>query len=411
MLGSVWMTLIMTSVAAATPATATPLTGPAVDGDLVSISPTTVTLLVDGQPQPYAADQLQRIDLAGSGNTGEPSPAPSAMLVELIDGSRLRASSYTVRSSQAAVEIGGRPYTIPTRLIRAVLLRDQGNNESLRTQWNEFVAAEHEQDAVVYRRGADDEVTLDILEGVLHDVAAAEVEFALDGDKETLKRERVEGLIYFHTPSAKAAATARCRVVTVDGSQWLAQTLLMDGPQLKLTTPAGFELALPLENLRTLDYAAGNLAYLSELEWESVEQSLQLGRLSAIPAIQQYYRPKRDSSFDRQPLRLGGQSYARGLALCSRTVVTYRLAEQWGRLRAVVGLEDRVRDGEISSGVVLSITGDGKTLFQQPINAEDAPQEIDLDVQGVRRLTITVDYGRDGDVADHLNLCDARLTK
>jgi hypothetical protein len=33
-------------------------------------------------------------------------------------------------------------------------------------------------------------------------------------------------------------------------------------------------------------------------------------------------------------------------------------------------------------------------------------------MRGVRRLTILVDFGEDGsDLGDHLNLCNARLTK
>jgi hypothetical protein len=36
---------------------------------------------------------------------------------------------------------------------------------------------------------------------------------------------------------------------------------------------------------------------------------------------------------------------------------------------------------------------------------------IELSVAGVRRLKILVDFGEQMDIADHLNLCDARLTK
>jgi hypothetical protein len=36
---------------------------------------------------------------------------------------------------------------------------------------------------------------------------------------------------------------------------------------------------------------------------------------------------------------------------------------------------------------------------------------LDLDISGVRRLEIVVDYGKGGDMGDQLNLCEARLTK
>ena len=38
-------------------------------------------------------------------------------------------------------------------------------------------------------------------------------------------------------------------------------------------------------------------------------------------------------------------------------------------------------------------------------------RRIEVDLTGVRRLTILVDFGDFGDVGDHLDLCDARLVK
>ncbi len=37
------------------------------------------------------------------------------------------------------------------------------------------------------------------------------------------------------------------------------------------------------------------------------------------------------------------------------------------------------------------------------------PQQLSLDLTGVRRLTIEVDFGEGGDAGDHLNLCDVRI--
>ena len=55
--------------------------------------------------------------------------------------------------------------------------------------------------------------------------------------------------------------------------------------------------------------------------------------------------------------------------------------------------------------------GDEKELFRQAISGKDAPLPIDLNIEGVRRLKILVDYGETLDVADHLNLCNARIIK
>ena len=78
---------------------------------------------------------------------------------------------------------------------------------------------------------------------------------------------------------------------------------------------------------------------------------------------------------------------------------------------AVAGIDDRVRYSRIPPHVRLIISSEEKTLFDREIAADDEAISIDLDLRGVQRLIILVDFGENGDVADHLNLCDARITK
>ena len=56
-------------------------------------------------------------------------------------------------------------------------------------------------------------------------------------------------------------------------------------------------------------------------------------------------------------------------------------------------------------------SGEGKILFEADVRGTDAPQVLDLDVTGIRFLEILVDFGREFDIADHLDLGDAKLIK
>jgi hypothetical protein len=67
-----------------------------------------------------------------------------------------------------------------------------------------------------------------------------------------------------------------------------------------------------------------------------------------------------------------------------------------------------VRD---SGSVHLVIAGDGKTLWEGDIRGTDPPQELEVGIEGVKRLEITADYGDDLDIGDYLDLCEARVTK
>ena len=49
--------------------------------------------------------------------------------------------------------------------------------------------------------------------------------------------------------------------------------------------------------------------------------------------------------------------------------------------------------------------------YRQAISGKDDARSIELDLTGVKRLTILVDFGEQLDIGDHLLLCNARLTK
>ena len=105
---------------------------------------------------------------------------------------------------------------------------------------------------------------------------------------------------------------------------------------------------------------------------------------------------------------MGGTPYPKGLALHSRTEIVYRLPARFSRFRAVVGIDDAVRRGGKTR---LVIRGDGQELLNAAVAGSDAPRPVDLDLTGVRRLTIVVDFGDSLSAGGYLLLCNARLSK
>ena len=105
---------------------------------------------------------------------------------------------------------------------------------------------------------------------------------------------------------------------------------------------------------------------------------------------------------------LANQEFARGLAIHSRTEINYRLTDDYRTFQALVGIDPAM--GE-NGHVELVILADGKQLYRQAISGKDDARSIELDLTGVKRLTILVDFGEQLDIGDHLLLCNARLTK
>ena len=188
----------------------------------------------------------------------------------------------------------------------------------------------------------------------------------------------------------------------------------MVGPRLALadafqwTTTGGVQVSLPLEQVVDIDFSGGKIAYLSDLEPEGVRWAPSFGIQKSLPALEAFFAPRQDRSFDSTPLQLGGIQYPKGLAVHSRTELTYRMPGGFRWFRAVAGIDDSVRP---NGKVRLAVHGDGKVLLDEVIAGNEPPKPLDLDVAGVRRLVILVDFADVVGAGDYLLLCNARITK
>ena len=120
------------------------------------------------------------------------------------------------------------------------------------------------------------------------------------------------------------------------------------------------------------------------------------------------YSPRQDQNLEAGPLQVDGKRFAKGVSLHSRTTIVYRLPDRYRRFVAVAGIDDSARP---QGNVRLTIRGDDRPLFEGSVTGVEGAKTLDVDVTGVRRLTILADFGDDFDVGDHLDLCDARLLK
>jgi hypothetical protein len=101
------------------------------------------------------------------------------------------------------------------------------------------------------------------------------------------------------------------------------------------------------------------------------------------------------------------RSFTKGLGLHSRTELVYRLAGNFRRFMAWAAVDDAESRGSLE----LIVLADGREVFRQAILAGEEPRPIDVDLNGVNRMQIVVDYGDHGDVGDQMSLFDARFIK
>ncbi|MFW6170576.1 MAG: NPCBM/NEW2 domain-containing protein [Planctomycetota bacterium] len=379
------------------------LDGDQQSGRLVTLDDQGVVVEIDGVEESIDTRELQALVV---GEREESTGPESKTYVELVDGTRLVGGEFTVKDGTAAVRLGDRNIAVETRDIRSV--RFHPPSEALSAQWQEIMEADSQGDTIVLRRG---DTAIDQLEGVFHDVTEEAVEFEYDGELIPVKRAKLEGMLYHHPPGRELPVAA-CTVEEIGSTAWQARSLEVREGKLHVSTPLGLTRELPWSQVARLNFSASNMAYLSDLEFELVECAPFIGSRLPEERLEQLYGPHRDAGFEGEGLWLADgeqrRRYDKGLAIHSRTELVYRLTEPYRTLMATAGVDSRL---EGRGDVVLVIEGDDRELFRRPISGQDPPLALELNIEGVRRLKILVDYGQSLDIADHLNLCNARIIK
>ena len=321
--------------------------------------------------------------------------------VQLVDGSSFSASQYTARAGTAAVVLpGGRKLSVPRESVSAVRL--QGSGAAAGAQWERILKNRPTADILVVQRGE----ALDYHKGVIREVSESEVLFELDGEALPVKRTKVAGLVYYCPPGNKLAGTL-CRIVDMTGARWIVREVQFDG-EVRWTTLSGVLCNRPVEELKRVEFASDKVLYLSDLKAESVEWVPWFQPDKEQDFLSQFFAPRQDRTPEGKPLHLGGKAYRKGLAMNSRTTAVFRLPDRYRRFKATAGIDDEMRP---RGSLQLVIRGDDRVLLETEITGTEEPRNIDLDVTGVRRLTVTAEFGKEMDQGDHLLLCEARVIK
>lgn len=367
-------------------------------GSLTELSADRLVLQTTNGPLSLETEKLLALSLKHS--PAASSTAPGAW-IELVDGSTIVALQYTVQGSQARIALlSGEVIETPASTIRTVRL--QSESAAVAEQWSDIMDKKLEGDLLIVRKGDN----LDYHQGVLLDVSPDTVKFQLDGDVLAIKREKVQGFVYHH-PSGEALPNPICTVVDTYGSHWRIHKIALE-EKLQCVTPAGLMFSYSPEMVSQIDFSRGKIIYLSDLKPESIAWTPLFSTAKTFSSLQQFYAPRLDRNFESNPLQVAGTEYSKGLAIHSRTEINYRLPGSFNRLKAVAGIDDSVRP---HGNVRLVIRGDNKTLLDTFIVGTDDPKPIDLDISGMRRLNIFVDFGNQVGFGNNLDLCNARITK
>jgi hypothetical protein len=235
--------------------------------------------------------------------------------------------------------------------------------------------------------------------------------FDVDGDKVPVRREKLEGLVYFH-PAKREFSQPVCKLLDAGGSSWLLRDVQLGDGRIAASSLGGVALELPLTAVARVDFSVGNIAFLTELEADlpAGESPRSLQPPAMTFKFHQLLKFRSGPPPGTSHFRIGGQQFDKGQTLHGATKLVYRVPDGFRSFRAVAGVDDVFTSPGRFDLVIL---GDGKELLRQefPLEGPRRGLAIDLDVRQVRRITIALETASGQDIGDQLDLCEARFTK
>ncbi len=251
------------------------------------------------------------------------------------------------------------------------------------------------EDLLLARTG-DGEVVA--IPGVAEGTDGDKLRFHFQENTRTLSLKNVEGLILASRPEPDRPGGLRASFSMAGGLVISGLWKELEAKTWKIETAWGQPLELPAAEVRTVRFRGGQMTYLSDLEPSRVEETPFFGRRTPW---------RKDLNLAGEPLKMNGRTYDRGLAVHSRTALTYELNGQYATFETLVGFDESSRG---MGRVDCRVFADDKELYANPdLRAEVPPVKLVLPVAGAARLKLVVDFGPDQDTGDRVIWANARV--
>ena len=375
-------------------------------GTLESFSATTV--VVKTETESISVPITEVLSLRSLTPVTTPSTEP-LLIIRLVDGSQLMVRSLLSSANAMTVvhpQLG--KLTLASTSVASVRLAPP--DPKIEMDWDQLLSRTAKRDMVAVRKGD----VLDHLDGVIGSLNETTLQFQLDGDDIPVKREKVFGLIFSKRDAAAKKSLARLDLVS--GDRLMLKQISWTGTAWKGRLVSGLDLEIDTPSLRSIDFGASKITYLSDLEPQNVKYT----PFYDYPGTY-VWEYRRDKDFEGKRISLGQKSYDKGLAIHSQAQLKYRLGGDYRRFQAIIGIGDEINEGNAD----VTVKSNDKILFRgvartaEPVEAggvqRPAPQVLDLDVTGVVELEIFVGFGSEAgvnrDTGDRVYFANAKLVR
>jgi hypothetical protein len=333
----------------------------------------------------------REIVVVSFGNDPLPAPKETFSEIELTDGSTLKVAKFLLKGKKFEVDTlppkmgqSAPTYDLPLRSVFSAMKR--ADDAKQRENWKKMLATRGKRDLYVIAR----EEGLTYVQGTIQEGLpdGSKLKFQPEGDgaAEELPQSRSAGLVFYQAQPATIAPTL-CRVFDVYGNSLNATaiSLSMDG-SVTVVTVSGASVKYPsTASLSKLDFAGGNVAYLSDLDPQVERPEIAPEEMKLNPVVAYL----KDRSLSNDGIKLDSVTYQKGLCVAPDTVLTYNLGGDYSQFRATAGIDEN--GANATSAAKLTIEADGQVLFSGTLNRKEKPKGLVLAVKGVKQLKVIVE--------------------
>jgi hypothetical protein len=356
-------------------------------------------LTADGAVTIAGAPPVAGADVVALRRRGLPLPHfPHGRHALFVNGDRLPGQVVAVADDKVrfAADLGApQELTVPLSALAAVWCTDRAAARAATPASRPALADKRRQDVVLLANGDTTQGT------VVGWAEGGPLRLDAGGRETAVPREHVQALL-LNTELARATRPrgAYRQLVLCNGTRLGLRSAALAGQDLTGVTLIGAAVRVPLREVAALNTYQGKAVYLSDLAPRRYEHTPYLGARWPFAA---------DRSVAGLDLRLAGGTFDKGVGLHSRSRITYALPAGARRFEAVVGLDEQTGR---SGGVCIQVLADGRPLLDPvpELSLADPPRELRLALPAkARELTLVVEFGRGGDVQDHVDWADARV--
>ncbi len=429
---SVWLTLCASQAAGVQTNGLTELTseqsvsvqftdGQSAEGTLQSFNESGVDLIVNDTVMQFPFEQISSL------NVNEPVADDTSSDVQantkrgkltFTDGSYAHINAITVQNETANIlTAAGLSLDVRASNLSKISWLGDDATESETKQWVELSERNlATSDAIVVSKNG----ALQLIEGVVGNISDQHLTFSIETRTAEVALKKIKGVIFYR--AQREVADPRCQLTLMDDSRLLVRNIGFDGRRFDLTLVGGQSLSVASSFVRRVDFSVVRFVYLSNL----IPSTNTWTPLLASPEILKPLKALRVARFDRdfrgQRLTLSRtpesglkylaetDAYDKGIAISGGGRIVFALNGQFKRLTGLVGFDPQ---SHVSAVVRFMIKTDGQTAISEVMRAANTLQPIalELDVLGVRRIAISVEY-EDGRLAgDVLHLADLKVSR